>query len=106
VPYVDERAAEELLRHEVLRLLQRSGLLSQERIELAPSWRRSGFSVHKSLPGDAEREGVLARAVPRPKDIAARPTRHRMRIVASFDGPLFAGGGIPQGEGQLAIVGL
>ena len=34
VPYVDERAAEELCRHKVLGLLRRRGLLSQERIEL------------------------------------------------------------------------
>jgi hypothetical protein len=45
VPYVDERAAEELLRHKVLALLRRRGLLRQERIELLRSWRRSGFSV-------------------------------------------------------------
>jgi hypothetical protein len=46
VPYVDERAAEELFRHKVLGLLRRRGLLSLERIELLLSWRRSGFSVH------------------------------------------------------------
>ena len=34
MPYVDERAAEELFRHKVLGLLRRRGLLSQERIEL------------------------------------------------------------------------
>jgi hypothetical protein len=45
VPYVDERAAEELFRHKVLALLRRRGLLREERIELLRSWRRSGFSV-------------------------------------------------------------
>ncbi len=40
VPYVDERAAEELFRHKVLGLLRRRGLLSQERIELLLSWRQ------------------------------------------------------------------
>ena len=49
VPYVDERAAEELFRHKVLRLLRRRGLLSLERIELLLSWRRSGFSVHNRV---------------------------------------------------------
>ena len=49
VPYVDERAAEELFRHKVLGLLRRRGLLSQERIELLMSWRRSGFSVHNRV---------------------------------------------------------
>lgn len=49
VPYVDERAAEELFRHKVLALLRRRGLLSEERIELLLSWRRSGFSVHNRV---------------------------------------------------------
>ena len=49
VPYVDERAAEELFRHKVLALLRRRGLLSEERIELLRSWRRSGFSVHNRV---------------------------------------------------------
>ncbi len=49
VPYVDERAAEELFRHKVLVLLRGRGLLSEERIELLLSWRRSGFSVHNRV---------------------------------------------------------
>ena len=49
VPYVAERAAEELFRHKVLGLLRRRGLVSQERIELLLSWRRSGFSVHNRV---------------------------------------------------------
>ena len=49
VPYVDERAAEKLFRHKVLGLLRRRGLLSQDRIELLLSWRRSGFSVHNRV---------------------------------------------------------
>jgi hypothetical protein len=49
VPYADERAAEELFRHKVLGLLRGRGLLSQERIELLLSWRRSGFSVHNRV---------------------------------------------------------
>ncbi len=47
VPYVDERAAEELLRYKVLALLHRRGLLSEERIlrsqpGLGASWRWTG----------------------------------------------------------------
>jgi hypothetical protein len=49
VPYVDEGAAERLFRHKVLALLRGRGLLSQERIELLLSWRRSGFSVHNRV---------------------------------------------------------
>jgi hypothetical protein len=49
VPYVDEAAAQELFRHKVPALLRRRGLLSQERIELLLSWRRSGFSVHNRV---------------------------------------------------------
>ncbi len=45
-PYMDEGAAENLFRHKVLALLRRKGRLSQERIDLLNSWRRSGFSVH------------------------------------------------------------
>ena len=63
VPYVDERAAEELFRHKVLALLRRRGLLSEERIELLLSWRRSGFSIHNRVyahPGDGrEFEGLV-----------------------------------------------
>jgi hypothetical protein len=61
---VDERAAEELFRHKVLGLLRRRGLLSQERIELLLSWRRSGFSVHNRVfarPGDGRDFEALVR---------------------------------------------
>jgi hypothetical protein len=64
VPYVDEGAAEELFRHKVLGLLRRRGLLSQERIELLLSWRRSGFSVHNRVyahPGDGRDFEALVR---------------------------------------------
>ena len=43
VAYVDEPAAEEVFRYKVLALLRRRGLLSEERIELLLSWRRSGI---------------------------------------------------------------
>ena len=45
VPYVDEHAAELLFRHKVLRLLQDTGLLSEERTELLLSWRHTGLLV-------------------------------------------------------------
>jgi hypothetical protein len=64
VPYVDEGAAETLFRHKVLALLRRRGLVSQERIELLLSWRRSGFSVHNRVfahPGDGRDFEALVR---------------------------------------------
>ena len=64
VPYVDEQAAEELFRHKVLGLLRRRGMLSQERIELLLSWRRSGFSVHNRVyahPRDGREFEALVR---------------------------------------------
>ncbi len=64
VPYVDERAAEELFRHKVLGMLRGKGLLSEERIELLLSWRRSGFSVHNRVyahPGDGRGFEALVR---------------------------------------------
>jgi hypothetical protein len=61
---VDEGAAEELFRHKVLGLLRGRGLLSQDRIELLLSWRRSGFSVHNRVyahPGDGRDFEALVR---------------------------------------------
>jgi hypothetical protein len=49
LPYVDEGAAEKLFRRKMLALLRRRGLLTEERIELLNSWRRSGFSVHNQV---------------------------------------------------------
>jgi hypothetical protein len=47
VPYVDSGAAELLFRHKVLKLLLKTGLLSEERAALLLSWRHhTGFSVH------------------------------------------------------------
>ena len=63
MPYVDEAAAEKLFRHKVLALLRRRGLLSQERIDLLLSWRRSGFSVHNRVYVPAgDRQGLEARS--------------------------------------------
>jgi hypothetical protein len=64
LPYVDEGAAEKLFRHKVLALLRRTGLLSQERIGLLNSWRRSGFSVHNRVfvhPRDGRESEALVR---------------------------------------------
>jgi hypothetical protein len=69
LPYVDEAAAEKLFRHKVLALLRRRGLLSQERIELLDSWRRSGFSVHNRVvvnPRDQREFEALVRYMMRP----------------------------------------
>jgi putative transposase/transposase-like zinc-binding protein len=69
LPYLDEAAAEKLFRHKVLALLRRRGLLSQERIELLDSWRRSGFSVHNRVvvhPGDQREFEALVRYMMRP----------------------------------------
>lgn len=49
VPYLDHRRAEELFRHRVLRLLKNESLLSDDRIELLLSWRRSGFNIDDSV---------------------------------------------------------
>lgn len=49
VPYLDHRMVEELFRHRVLRLLENEHLLSDERIELLLSWRRSGFNIDDSV---------------------------------------------------------
>ena len=58
-----------LFRHKVLALLRRRGLLSQERIELLDSWRRSGFSVHNRVvvhPRDQREFEALVRYMMRP----------------------------------------
>ncbi len=59
MPFVDGEAAALVLRHKVFRLLQREGLLSEERTRLLLSWRHSGFSVHTSVtvPPD-DRDGL------------------------------------------------
>jgi hypothetical protein len=46
---VDEHSAELLFRHNVMRLLQDAGLLTEERTELLLSWRHNGFSIHNPL---------------------------------------------------------
>ncbi len=64
VPYVDEGAAEKLFRHKILALLRRRWLLSEERIALLLSWRRSGFSVHNRVyvpAGDGQGLEALVR---------------------------------------------
>jgi hypothetical protein len=56
-------------RNKVLALLRRRGLLSEERIELLDSWRRSGFSVHNRVfvhPRDGREFEALVRCMMRP----------------------------------------
>jgi hypothetical protein len=69
VPYVDERSAELLFRHKVMRLLQDEGLLTEERTQLLLSWRHTGFSVHNRVrvePEDQPAVERLARYIMRP----------------------------------------
>jgi hypothetical protein len=60
-PYIDLQKAEELFRYRVFRLLKDKGLLSEERIQLLRSWRRSGFSIDQSVRIPAgEKKGLEA----------------------------------------------
>jgi len=61
VPYVNTRKAEELFRHRVLRLLKDKELLSEERIQLLFSWRRSGFSIDDSVRIPAGQQRAIER---------------------------------------------
>jgi hypothetical protein len=56
VPYVDERAAGLLFRHQVLALLAREGLLGPERMALLDSWKagHTGFSAHNRVTVTAD----------------------------------------------------
>ena len=58
---MDERPAELLFRHKVIRLLQNAGLLSKERTELLLSWRHTGFSVHNRFRVELEDQPALER---------------------------------------------
>ena len=69
VAFVDERSAELLFRHKVIRLLQDEGLLSDERTQLLLSWRHTGFSVHNRVRVEPEDQAAverLARYIGRP----------------------------------------
>jgi len=68
VPYVDTHAAEILFREKVFRLLQEHDLLSDERIKILRSWRRSGFSIDNDVylyPSDAQALEILSRYIVR-----------------------------------------
>ncbi len=68
VPYIDTHAAEILFREKVFRLLQQQELLSDERIKILRSWRRSGFSIDNDLylyPSDAQALETLCRYIVR-----------------------------------------
>jgi hypothetical protein len=81
VAFVDERSAELLFRHKVIRLLQDEGLLSEERTELLLSWRHTGFSVHNRVrvePEDGAAVERLAQYIMRRRDEGDR-VHHRAR---------------------------
>jgi hypothetical protein len=62
-------AAALVFRHKVFAVLQREGLLSEERTRLLLSWRHSGFFVHTSVtvsPDDRDGLERLARYLLRP----------------------------------------
>ena len=64
LPYVDQSAAADLLRHKVFHFLRAEGLLTEERTEMLLSWRHSGFSVHNTVtvaPDDGDGLERLAR---------------------------------------------
>ena len=68
VPYVDTHVAEILFREKVFRLLQEHDLLSDERIQLLRSWRRSGFSIDNDVylyPSDTQALETLCRYIVR-----------------------------------------
>ena len=85
VAYVDEGAAEKRFRHKVLALLRRRGLLTEERIDLLMSWRRSGFSVHNRVyvpAGDRQGPEALAR-MPLGGSLSSWERNSWMRVAAS-----------------------
>ncbi len=63
VPYGDATAAELLLRHKVLSLLRKAGVINEERIALLLSWKHSGFSVHNVVSVEPEDPGAAERLV-------------------------------------------
>ena len=68
VPYIDTHAAEILFREKVFRLLQAHDLLSDERIKILRSWRRSGFSIDNDVylyPSDTQALESLSRYIVR-----------------------------------------
>ena len=90
---MDEAAAERLFRHKVLGFLRRSGRLSQERIDLLNSWRRSGFSVHNRAvvyPRDGREFEALVRYMMRPPVSLSRlhftPGSHEVAYLPKREG--------------------
>ncbi len=68
VPYIDTHAAEILFREKIFRLLQVHDLLSDERIKILRSWRRSGFSTDNDVylyPSDTQALESLSRYIVR-----------------------------------------
>jgi hypothetical protein len=85
VPYVDPSSAEQLFRHKVIRLLQREGLLDEDRTRLLLSWHHSGFSVHNLVivpAGDGGALEALARYCLRhPVQFPLRPYRWALAVA-------------------------
>jgi hypothetical protein len=86
VPYVDPSSAEQLFRHKVIRLLQRAGLLDEDRTGLLLSWHHSGFSVHNFVTVPAG-DGCALEAL----DFVARllahvpdPRRHLVHYYGAY----------------------
>ena len=63
VAYVDLRSAELVFRHRVLSLLQKAGLIDEERIALLLWWKHTGFSVHNSVTVESEDPKAVERLV-------------------------------------------
>ncbi len=61
VPYIDTQKAEQLFRHRVMGSLRDKGLLSEQRIKLLLSWRKSGFSIDDSVRIPAGEQPMLER---------------------------------------------
>ena len=94
MPYVSATATEELFRHKILRLLQREGLLDEDRTRLLLSWHHSGFSVHNSVTvpaGDGRALEALARYCLRSPVSLARlrwvPGSPSVQLLAGDDQP-------------------
>lgn len=103
VPYVDEKAAELLLRQKVLSFLSEEGLLGQERLELLESWKsgHTGFSAHNRVTVTADDStGLerLARYLLRPAlslerlELDGAVARYRHKQARRADGEAFDAG--------------
>ena len=85
MPYLDTKAAELLFRHKVIRLLDKEGLLSQERIELLLSWQEhTGFSAHKAVAVEPEDPEAVERLARMSFDAKQRVLHYRRKRPGRF----------------------